>query len=169
MAAQLRPGRRGLYINHNTIHWNFSLLIYTTRYAHADYSYEFIAITHSVAMLLNIIHSTYFLQNLCSSWSSSTTKSPVSNYNTAWDITINPMAIYIYIYIYNLAWLPYWEKRSTAHVFSSRHLSPRSPRFGTRLIHMETVVERMALRNVFHQIIRIFPVSIIPPLLHIAM
>jgi len=93
VAVQMRPGRRGLYINHSTIQRNFSLLIYTTIYAYADYSYEFIAISHSVAMLLNVIYSTYFLQNLCASWSISTAKSPVSSYNTACDITISPMAI----------------------------------------------------------------------------
>ena len=75
----------------------------------------------------------------------------------------------IYIYIYNFAWSSCWEKRTMAHVVSSRHLSPRSPRFSTRLIHMETVVEKMALRKGFHQILWISIVSIIPPLLRIAM
>jgi len=45
-------------------------------------------------------------------------------------------------------------------------LSTKGPWFDPRLIHVESVVDKVTLDQVFLRMRRAFPVSIIPPVLH---
>jgi hypothetical protein len=44
--------------------------------------------------------------------------------------------------------------------------SPRSPGFDSRSVHVRFVVDKVALRQGFLLVLRCFPFSIIPPMLH---
>jgi len=46
-------------------------------------------------------------------------------------------------------------------------LSLRGPGFDPGTVYVRCVVDKMALGQVFHRVFQFFPVSIIPPMLHI--